>query len=183
MFLFYLSLTLGLVLAVGLIWFVSPRLSPIPYYPTLEADMEQIIKALDLKKGNCLYDLGAGDGKIIFRVAKPGIKTVGIEFNPYLVLLMKIKKLFHPQKKQITILWQDLFKTDLETATHIYLFVGPYLIDRIFEYIIKHKGKALQKIVSYRYCPKKYLKNRTKLKNNLNHPIFVWKFKTSSANP
>ena len=104
MFLFYLSLTLGLVLAVGLIWFVSPRLSPIPYYPTLEADMEQIIKALDLKKGNCLYDLGAGDGMVLFEAAKWAghakldTKFIGIEINPVLVLILLFRCFFHPNK-------------------------------------------------------------------------------------
>src|SRR3989339_372840 len=178
---FFLYIVLVLILVIGLVWFVSPRLSPIPYSPTLEADMPQIITALDLKKGHCLYDLGAGDGKVIFRLARSGVKTVGIEFNPYLVLLMKIKKLFYSQKKQVSVYWQDLFKTDLKPATHIYLFVGPYLIDRIFQYILKNKGPKLQKIVSYRYRPNQHPGGVTELKNNLNHPIFIWSFKTKNA--
>jgi hypothetical protein len=179
-----LAVFFGLFFLTALIWFVSPKLSPIPYYPTSEKDMERIKKALDLKKKCVLYDLGAGDGKIIFRFASASVKTVAVESNPYLVLVMHLKRLFHPHKTQIRIICQDLFKTDLKQATHIYLFVGPYLVDRISQYLLKKHSQSLRKVIFYRYFPKLPLgspvrlwRSDTGFCDKQKPPIFFWQFR------
>lgn len=149
----YLGIVLLILLFTALIWFVSPQLSPIPYFPTLEPDMNRIGKALNLQPGSVLYDLGAGNGKIVFRFASASIKTVAVENNPFLVGIMLFKRIFHPHKQQITILCQDLFKTNLSEATHIYLFVGPFFINQIIKSISQQNHPKLKRIVSYRYQP------------------------------
>ena len=142
--------------------------------------MNRITNALNLKPGSVLYDLGAGDGKIVFRMASPTVKAVAIESNPYLVILMHCRRLFHPHKQQITIIWQDLFQADLKTATDIYLFVGPFLINQIVNNILTKPHQKLKKIVSYRYCPKE--KGFVKF-DKQEFPIYVLNFKTKSARP
>jgi len=151
----FLFITLALFLAGALVWFVSPKLSPIPYFPTAKTDIGQIKKTLKLKKGDVCYDLGAGNGRVVFALASAKIKVVAVESNPYLVALMLVRKLFHPFGKQIKIVWQDLFRTNLQEATYIYLFVGPFLVDSIFKYILKNKGSKLRGVLFYRYFPKK----------------------------
>lgn len=173
----------GFVLFTILV-FASPKLSVIPYFPTASTDLLVIKRALNLQKNNILYDLGAGDGKIIFSLKQNNVKVVGVETNPYLILFMHLRRLFAHNKKQIVIVWQSLFSTNLQEATHIYLFVGPYLIDDIIEYILKNKGQKLKKIVSYRYFPKKSRSILNKAGANLteltaSHPVYVWEFKTS----
>lgn len=150
---FYLGISLVFLSLTALIWFVSPKLSPIPYFPTLEKDMNRITKALNLQPGSVLYDLGAGNGKIVFRFASVSVKTVAVESNPYLVALMWLTRLFHPHKKQISIFHKNLFKTNLAAATHIYLFVGPFFINQIIKYIYTKPHPNLKRIVSYRYQP------------------------------
>lgn len=166
------------LLLLGLLWFVSPKLSPIPYFPTLEQDFERIRQALNLKPGSVLFDLGAGDGKMVLRLAAKQVKTVAVESNPYLVAIIYLRRIFHPKKQQISILWQDLFKTNLSKATHLYLFVGPFLIDRIVESILKRPHPNLVTIVSYRYRPKhqgfvKFDKQQ--------YPIYILKLKIKHA--
>lgn len=78
-------------------------------------------------------------------------KFVAVEINPLLICIMNIKRFFHPQKKQLQIKGQDLFKTDLSRATKIYLYVGPYVMLSIMKKIAVEKPPALQKIVSYMY--------------------------------
>lgn len=170
----FLDTILVLTLIIGLVWFVNPKLSPIPYFPTLESDMARIKKSLQLSKGSVLYDLGAGDGKIVFRFASSTVKTVAIETNPYLVTLMYFKRLFHPYKKQITILCQNLFKTDLSKATHIYLFVGPYFINEIDDYIKSQPREHNLRVISYRYAPKK---RSLKVIDQYKPAIYWWQLK------
>jgi 16S rRNA A1518/A1519 N6-dimethyltransferase RsmA/KsgA/DIM1 with predicted DNA glycosylase/AP lyase activity len=143
-------LGLGVVFSV-FIFFLSPKLSPIPYFPTLNRDIKLVDRALNLKPNDVLFDLGAGDGKMLWRYARPGVKVIGVEINPYLWLYMFVRRLFHPHRQQIEIRYQNLFQTSLTSATKIYLFVGPYLMERIIKYILKNKQQTLSRIVSYRY--------------------------------
>ena len=170
---FYLGIGVLILLFTAIIWFANPKLSPIPYFPTLEEDMNRITKALNLQPGSVLYDLGAGDGKIVFRFASPTVKTVAVESNPYLLTVMWLKRLFHPHKKQITIFHKNLFKTNLAAATHIYLFVGPFFINQIIKYIYAKPHPNLKRIVSYRYPPKD---KQFKKFDHQKIPIFIQDF-------
>jgi len=140
----------GILLSV-LVWFLSPKLSPIPYYPTLTRELKLIDRALALKPGEVLFDLGAGDGKMLWRYAQPGVRVVGVEINPYLAIYMYLRRLFHPYRQQIEIRRQDLFKTNFAQANKIYLFVGPFMMEAIIKYLLKNRGTNLKRIVSYRY--------------------------------
>ncbi|MDH7476288.1 MAG: rRNA adenine N-6-methyltransferase family protein [Microgenomates group bacterium] len=100
--------------------FSSPKLSPIPYYPSNKKDLPLIIKALNLKNNQLVFDLGAGDGIIIFEAAKIayGKKInavfVAVEINPILVLILHLKRFFHQNKKNIKIVWGDMFKINIK---------------------------------------------------------------------
>jgi len=177
-----IGILIALILITAFVWFLSPKLSPIPYYPTLDREIKLIDQGLSLKPGDVLLDLGAGDGKMLWRYARPGIKVVGIEINPYLALYMFVRRLFHPHRKQIEVRRQDLFKTNITEATKIYLFVGPYLMERIVNYILKNRGKKLKRIVSYRYdfktlAGKKLTTNTSKLRTlKGKQNVYLWDF-------
>lgn len=54
-----------------------------PYYPTPEFVVEKMLKMADLKKGEKLFDLGSGDGRIVIIGAeKFGANSVGVELDP-----------------------------------------------------------------------------------------------------
>jgi len=68
-----MSITFFLIifLILGIIFlFSSPQLSLIPYFPSNKKDLPLIIKALNLKNNQVVFDLGAGDGIVIFEAAK-----------------------------------------------------------------------------------------------------------------
>lgn len=178
-----LLVLLVLFILGAFVWFVSPKLSPIPYFPTLNTDLKLIDKGLSLKPGDCLFDLGAGDGKMLLRYARPGIKVVGVEVNPYLVLVMKLRRLFYRHKDEIEIIAQDLFQTDISHATKIYLFVGPFLMERIVKYIQAKKGPGLKRVVSYRYDPFLWTKSKPQSVTCLQgeHPVYIWKLGSEKA--
>jgi len=177
-----IGICLVLLLTFAFVWFVSPILSPIPYFPTLDREVKLVDRGLLLKPGDVLIDLGAGDGKMLWRYAQPGVKVIGVEINPFLVAYMYLRRLFHPYRSQITIRRQDLFKTDLSKATKIYLFVGPFLMERIINYILKNKTKRLSRIVSYRYDfvtlkGKRLTPKTSKLKTLKGEQnVYVWDF-------
>lgn len=67
-----------------------------PFVTTPDERVKKILKLASPKKGEILYDLGSGDGRIVVGAAKTyGVKAFGIEINPILVWLSRrrIKKL------------------------------------------------------------------------------------------
>lgn len=149
--------------------FSSKFFSPIPYFPSNKKDLPLIIKALDLKNNQIVFDLGAGDGLVIFESAKKAYekklntKFLAVEINPILILIMSIKRLFHPNKKNIKIIFADMFKMDFskfianDQKLTFYLYISPWYIKDIIKNLkLKIKNFSL---VSYMY-PVKFLKTK-----------------------
>jgi SAM-dependent methyltransferase len=153
--------------------FAVPQFSPIPYFPTQKKDLPLIIKAFKLRNNQVIYDLGAGDGLVIFEAAKfakrkrLNTQFVAVEINPILVMILNLKKLFNPNKKNIKIIWADLFKFKLDNSLTrklpnitIYLYVSPWFLDKILSRL-QSQFKNFS-IVSYMY-PIKSLKKKEKI--------------------
>jgi len=158
-----------------IIIFASPRFSPIPYYPSNHQDLQLIIKALDLKSNRTVIDLGAGDGFVIFAAAgqafgkKLNTRFIAVDINPVLVGIMHLRRLFHPNRRNIKIIWADFFKTNLSQMLSLnselkilnatfYLYISPWFLEKTLS-IIKLLPKE-KRIVSYFY-PIKTLKPMT----------------------
>ena len=61
-----------------------------PFDPTPQEVVERMLALAEVKPGDVLYDLGAGDGRIVIAAAKKyGVKAVGFEIDPGLVKLAR----------------------------------------------------------------------------------------------
>src|SRR6202790_554420 len=62
----------------------KPKREPdVPYVPTTEATVQEMLKLAGVKKSDVVYDLGCGDGRIVIAAAKSGgARGVGIDINP-----------------------------------------------------------------------------------------------------
>src|ERR1044071_5706506 len=62
----------------------KPRRDPdVPYVPTTEKAVQEMLKLAQVKKTDVVYDLGCGDGRIVIAAAKTyGAQGVGIDINP-----------------------------------------------------------------------------------------------------
>ena len=137
--------------------FVSRKRSPVPYFPTNKKDIPLIIKALNLKLNRIVVDLGAGDGVVIFKAAneayKKGFDTkfYAVEINPILILILYLKKLFHKNRKNIYILFDDFTKMDLKRFNNamFYLYLSPKYLNIVYKRIKKEAQNP--KIVTYYY--------------------------------
>lgn len=149
---FYL-LIVSVLVSVVLI-FSSKRLSPIPYFPSNKMDLPLIIQSLKLKNRQVVFDLGAGDGIIIFAAAeaafrkKINTKFVAVEINPILILILYIRRLFHPNRKNIKIIKSDIFNMNFNDLifnfSHLtfYLYISPWYMEKV----IKNIKLALSRI-------------------------------------
>ena len=55
----------------------------VPYVPTPQEVVERMLELAQVKKGDVVYDLGSGDGRIVVTAAKKyGVKAIGYEIDP-----------------------------------------------------------------------------------------------------
>src|SRR5512144_2938675 len=68
---------------VILLWILVPAFYGLPPVPTKRVRIEKALMLANLKSNETLYDLGAGDGRVLFIAARDfGAKAVGIEIGP-----------------------------------------------------------------------------------------------------
>jgi 16S rRNA A1518/A1519 N6-dimethyltransferase RsmA/KsgA/DIM1 with predicted DNA glycosylase/AP lyase activity len=162
--------------------FSSKTLSPIPYFPSQPVDMHLIVKMLKLKNNQMVIDLGAGDGIVIFSAAqqsykqKLNTKFLAVEINPILILILHLRRLFHPNKKNIKIIRDDIFTMDYSRLTinnyelTIYLYISPWYLEKT---ILNVKNQIPKfSVVSYMY-PVKSMKKKESFIQGKNK-IFIY---------
>jgi 16S rRNA A1518/A1519 N6-dimethyltransferase RsmA/KsgA/DIM1 with predicted DNA glycosylase/AP lyase activity len=180
---FFFYLIVIFLFLIVILFFSSQTLSPIPYFPSNKKDLPLIIKALNLKNNQLVFDLGAGDGIVIFKAAKKAFekklntKFFAVEINPVLILIMIIRRLFHPNKKNIKIIRADIFTINFKKLVTkpvtrnpqpvtFYLYISPWYLEKVIKNLkLKIKNFAL---VSYFYSvPKMRAKKVFEGKNKI----------------
>lgn len=153
----------GVCIFAVIVLFAFPQFSPIPYFPSNTKDLSLILKALQLKNDQVIIDLGAGDGVIIFSAAaeafKKGLSTrfIATDINPVLLCIIHIRRLFHPNRNNITITHSDMFTcsySDLLTLKPtdfptFYIYISPWFIEKTIQNIKKQIPRF--RLVSYFY--------------------------------
>jgi hypothetical protein len=118
----------------------------IPYVPSSTRAAKQMIKIAALKKGNIVYDLGCGDGKLLFEAEKTkNITARGFEAAPIPYLLAQLKKWIFGSKA--TVRMQNFFRADLSDADVIFCYLGTDIMTRLAEKFEKECKKGT-KIIS-----------------------------------
>ena len=86
---------------------------------------------LDPKPGEKIVDVGSGNGKLLFEIAKSGATAYGYEINPVLVALTKrnIKKLGLEGK--VFVEQADFFKKDLSKFDAVVVYGITYIMHRL----------------------------------------------------
>src|SRR3954447_2711133 len=106
----------------------AQRMPDVIYVPTPPDVVEEMLKIAEVKKGDVLYDLGSGDGRIAVTAAKRyGIRAVGIDIDPD-----RIREANENAKKAgvtnlVRFRQEDLFKADFSEATVVTLYLLPDL--------------------------------------------------------
>lgn len=114
------------------IWhFHITRKAPCVFMP--KEIIPKIIEALDINKKSKFYDLGSGDGRIIFALNEKFQKTklFGIDISPWNIFWSNVKRKKTQNNENITFIKQDIMKTDLKNATHIFAYLFPEFMPKL----------------------------------------------------
>jgi protein-L-isoaspartate O-methyltransferase len=95
-----------------------------PFVPTPELVVQRMLELAELKPTDKLYDLGSGDGRILFTAAQSFMATaVGIEISEPLVLETRARAKALGLSGRVTVRQENLLDTDLSDATVVTVYL------------------------------------------------------------
>lgn len=120
----------GLLLVLGTAAYAG--LIAAPWVPTRRRDVDRLLTGLDLKAGETVYDLGAGDGRLVAEAAKRfSVNAIGIELSAMMFVIAKIRSWLYRGPGSVTIKYGNFFHTDLRAADAIVCFLTPMAMKKL----------------------------------------------------
>lgn len=120
-----------------------------PFVPTPMTAVNRMIKAAGLKKGDRIYDIGCGDGRIVHLASKQyEISATGFELSPFVYMLAKIKQILWKSKAKIV--FGNFKKHNLSEADVIFCYLLPETLAKL-EPKLSRELKKGAKVISYAF--------------------------------
>ncbi|MGE5647872.1 MAG: class I SAM-dependent methyltransferase [Acidobacteriota bacterium] len=120
-------LSLACLAAGAIVFAQAPARTPdVPFVPTSQELVVQMLKMANVSKDDTVYDLGCGDGRIVITAARQfGAHAVGVDINPE-----RIKEANENAKKagvtdKVKFIEGDLFTADIHPASVVTLYLLP----------------------------------------------------------
>lgn len=149
----------------------------VPYVPTPQEVVDRMLELAQVKKGDVVYDLGSGDGRIVVTAAKKfGVKAIGFEIDPERIKESKenIKKA--GVEHLVEIRQQDIRTVDLSPASVLTMYLLPEVNLMIRPNIWKQM-KVGSRIVSHDFDMGDWKPLRTeyiKDGSSWDHTLYLW---------
>jgi len=111
-----------LLLILGL-WILIPSFYGLPWVPTRESRIRKALELAKLQPGETLYDLGAGDGRVLLMAAKVfGANAIGIEIGPIQCALGWLRIWLSRNSKIARMRCGNFYKADLSDADVVFVY-------------------------------------------------------------
>ena len=98
----------------------------VPYVPTKQEVVEEMLKQANVQPGDVVYDLGCGDGRIIITAAqKFGATGVGVDLNPERIKEANANAKAAGVTDKVRFVEGDLFEFDFSEANVVTMYLLP----------------------------------------------------------
>jgi SAM-dependent methyltransferase len=150
----------------------------VPYVPTPQDVVERMLELAQVKKGDVVYDLGSGDGRIVITAAKKyGVKAIGFEIDPD-----RIKESHENIRKAgvgklVEIRQQDIRTVDLSGASVLTMYLLPE-VNLMMRPNIWAQMKPGSRVVSHDFDMGDWKPIKTeqiKDSSGWDHTIYLWR--------
>jgi hypothetical protein len=148
----------------------------VPYVPTNDRVVAEMLKMADVKKNDVLYDLGSGDGRIPITAAKRfGTRGVGIDIDPERIAEAKQNAITAGVTDRVRFIEGDIFDADIKEATVVTLYLLPEINLRLRPKLLADL-KPGTRIVSHNYDMGDWapLKTVTLEVSGTTHTVYYW---------
>jgi ubiquinone/menaquinone biosynthesis C-methylase UbiE len=147
------------------------------FVPTPQEVVDKMLDLAEIKKGDVLYDLGCGDGRIVVTAAKKfGVKAIGFDVDPQRIKEARENVERNGVGNLVTIKQADIFEQDLRGANVVTLYLLPELNVRLMPQLKQLKEGS--RIVSHDFDmrgakPKKVVTVRSDDQQE-EHTVYLW---------
>jgi predicted RNA methylase len=103
----------------------------VPYVPLPTPALKRLRAVMGINDTSVVYDLGCGDGKVLFELARGSRATfIGVEKAPLPFLLASVRRLFSRQSN-VQIVYGDIYKVSVHDATHVFTYLFAKVMDKL----------------------------------------------------
>jgi cyclopropane fatty-acyl-phospholipid synthase-like methyltransferase len=135
LFISLLLLQLFIILGAGVFFFlglIGAFITPVPFVPTPRPVARKAIELLNIQPGDTVYDLGCGNGRLVYMMADhyPATTVIGAEKAPLPYLLSQFIARVKPRKNG-TVVYKDFDSLDLRDANKVFVYLLPHIMDNL----------------------------------------------------
>lgn len=150
---------------------VAPRLD-VPYVPTPQAVVDEMLQLAKPTKADLLYDLGCGDGRIVVTAAKQfGTKGVGFDIDPARIRDSEANAQSAEVSGLASFRRQDLFTVSLAEPSVLTMYLLPSVNMKLRPKILAEM-KPGTRVVSHAFTMEDWLPDQRSSVNGAN--VFFW---------
>lgn len=150
----------------------------VPYVPTHQSIVDQMLSMAEVTGNDVLYDLGSGDGRIPITAAKRfGTRGVGIDIDPIRISQANGNAEDAKVTDKVRFTRGDIFATDFREATVVTLYLLPEINLRLRP-ILFEQLKPGTRVVSHNYDMGDWQPEKTatiKTPDGVDHFIYFWR--------
>jgi hypothetical protein len=129
----------------------AQELSKLPYVPTPQIVVDEMLKMANVTAKDFVIDLGSGDGRMILTAAKTfKANGLGVDIDSKLVELSNGAAKSQGLDERAKFIEQDMFKADISKATVVTLYVLPDFMEKLRPKLLKEL-KPGTRIVAHDY--------------------------------
>ena len=174
-------LTVALTLLVAVAGAQSPtttekRPLDVPYVPTHESLVDEMLNMARVGANDVLYDLGSGDGRIVITAARKfGTRGVGYDLDPERVSEARENAKRAGVTDRVRFEQQDIFTAKIADATVITMYLLPDVNLRLRPKLLSEL-KPGTRIVSHNYDLGDWqpVQRKEMDVSGVNHTLFLW---------
>jgi SAM-dependent methyltransferase len=156
----------------------------VPYVPTPERVVDEMLKLTKVTKDDVVYDLGCGDGRIVITAAKQyGARGVGVDIDPERIKESKENARKAAVTDRVKFVQRDLFKMDLKEATVVALYLLPEINLKLRPKLFREL-KPGTRIVSHEFDMGEWKPEQlVRMRVDRNHVLYYWTIPAKENQP
>jgi SAM-dependent methyltransferase len=143
----------------------------VPFVPTPQEVVDKMIELAGVKKGDVVYDLGSGDGRIVITAAKKGARAVGFDVDGDLVKESRENIRKAGMQELAEIRQQDILTVDLSGASVVTMYLLPDVNLKLRPNVLSQM-KPGSRVVSHAFDMGDWKPDKTERVNG--RTIYLW---------
>lgn len=145
-----------------------------PYVVSPISVVDKMLSAADLRRGEVLYDLGCGDGRIVLSAARNfGARAVGVEISESLANRAREQARSQGLNEQVKIITGDMLDVDLSPANVVSLYLMTEANDTLRPKL-ERELKPGARVVSLEFKMRGWKASHVEKVDLHNHPYMIY---------